>query len=138
MADTLSKSHRSALMARVKSAGNTTTELRLIHMMRDAGIHGWLRGQKLTGHPDFVFCKKRLAVFVDGCFWHGCPRCYRRPKSRRKYWDAKIAGNILRDRRNRAHLRRDGWQVVRIWEHELVTSPAKCVKRIQRKLIDKP
>jgi len=134
MADTLSKSRRSALMARIKSAGNTTTELRLIAIMRPAGIRGWSRGQRLTGHPDFIFRKKRVAVFVDGCFWHGCPRCYRRPKTRRKYWDAKVAGNIKRDRRNRARLQRLGWRVVRIWEHELSNDTVDCVNRIRRTL----
>jgi DNA mismatch endonuclease (patch repair protein) len=95
-------------MASVKSAGNATTELRLIELMRAGKIKGWRRNQRLVGHPDFLFRSKRVAVFVDGCFWHGCPRCYRRPKSRRKYWDAKVVGNIARDRRNRALLRLRG------------------------------
>jgi DNA mismatch endonuclease (patch repair protein) len=96
-----------------------------------------LQAANLPGKPDFTFSRRGLAVFVDGCFWHGCPRCYRRPHSRRRYWDAKVAGNILRDRQNSARLRRMGWRVMRIWEHELVTSPAKCVERIKRKLTAK-
>lgn len=121
-------------MASIRSAGNQTTELRLLKLMRTAKVSGWRRNMKLLGKPDFVFRAQRVALFVDGCFWHGCPCCYRRPKSRRMYWDAKVAGNIARDCLNRVRLRRMGWSVLRIWEHELVTSPAKCVTRIQRKL----
>jgi DNA mismatch endonuclease (patch repair protein) len=137
MADVFTKSERSAIMARVKGRQNLSTELRLVHLMRRHRIRGWRRGLPLCGKPDFIFREQRLAIFVDGCFWHGCPRCYRRPKSRRKYWDAKVDGNISRDRRNRARLRRMGWRVLRIWEHELVTSPMKCVRKLQRKLIAK-
>jgi DNA mismatch endonuclease (patch repair protein) len=123
-------------MSRIRSSGNAATELRLVFYLRSAKVSGWRRNQKILGKPDFVFPANRVAVFVDGCFWHGCPRCYRRPKSRQKYWDAKVAGNVARDRRNRARLRRLGWRVVRIWEHELVTSPAKSVMKIRRKLIE--
>ena len=73
----------------------------------------------MVGKPDFVFARKRVVVFVDGCFWHGCPKCYRRPSSRCSYWDAKVAANKARDRRVTRTLRRMGWRVVRIWEHEL-------------------
>jgi len=85
------------------------------------------------GHPDFVFRRERVAVFVDGCFWHGCPKCYRRPKSNRKFWDAKAARNRARDAEVTRALRRAGWTVVRIWEHAL-RHPGRIVWRLGRAL----
>jgi DNA mismatch endonuclease (patch repair protein) len=73
----------------------------------------------LPGRPDFVFRRQHVCVFVDGCFWHGCPRCYRRPSSNRKYWDEKVKRNRARDRRVNQELRRRGWRVLRFWEHDL-------------------
>lgn len=97
-------------------------------------IRGWrVQARDLPGIPDFVFERKQLVVFVDGCFWHGCPRCYRRPHSSRKYWDEKVRLNTVRDKRVRARLRRNGWSVLRVWEHELDKSE-KVVDRIKKKL----
>ncbi len=136
--DVVSKLARSRIMAAVRSEHTRSTEYKLRAVLVSAAIRGWrYQARDLPGKPDFVFVRQRLAVFVDGCFWHGCPKCYRHPHSSRAYWDAKIAGNMERDRRNRARLRRMGWRVVRIWEHELVTSPAKSVRKIQRKLSDR-
>jgi DNA mismatch endonuclease (patch repair protein) len=132
--DVFTKAKRSAVMAAIRPRGNKTTEECLVKVLRSARLVGWRRHYPLPRTPDFVFRQPRVVIFVDGCFWHGCPSCYRRPKSRRKYWDGKLAGNIARDRRNRAQLLGMGWHVVRIWEHELATSPAKCVSKIQRKL----
>lgn len=86
---------------------------------------------ELPGKPDFIFLTKKVAVFVDGCFWHGCPKCYRRPHSRQEYWDAKVLYNLSRDRRNRARLRRMGWRVLRVWEHEITVSPASACEKIK-------
>lgn len=90
MTDVFTAAKRSEVMSRIRSRGNKDTELRLIQIFRKAGIKGWRRNQKLIGNPDFVFRAAGVAVLVDGCFWHGCPQCYRRPSSNRKYWDAKI------------------------------------------------
>src|ERR1035437_6304525 len=119
MADIWSKRKRSEVMSLVHSHGNKATELRLIEVLRAHGIAGWRRRQKLPGNPDFVFRKGHACVFVDGCFWHGCPRCYRRPESHRAYWDAKVQRNRERDRLVTRELRSAGWRVVRIWEHQL-------------------
>ncbi len=73
----------------------------------------------MPGKPDFVFPKYRLAIFVDGCFWHGCPRCYKEPKVNTEFWREKIRRNILRDRRTLLLLRKKGWHVMRFWEHSL-------------------
>jgi DNA mismatch endonuclease (patch repair protein) len=74
---------------------------------------------KARVRPDFSFPKLKLAVFVDGCFWHGCKMCYRQPKSRKGFWGAKVLRNLERDRFQSRHLKRIGWRVLRIWEHEL-------------------
>jgi len=137
--DVVTKLVRSRIMAAVRSQHTRSTERKLRALLTCAGISGWkYQVRNLPGKPDFVFARKRIAIFVDGCFWHGCPKCYRRPHSSRRYWDAKVAGNMRRDDRIRNRLRRMGWRVLRIWEHELVTSPANCVKKIQRELAAKP
>ena len=133
MTDTVTKQKRSTVMAAVKSEGNRSTELELAHYLRQSHLKGWRRKQLLLGRPDFTFRHERVLIFVDGCFWHGCPKCYRRPSSNRKYWDAKVEGNITRDQRVRAKLRRHGWSVIRIWEHEL-SKPTGAIARIGRKL----
>lgn len=100
-------------------------------LMVRAGIVGWcVLPINIVGRPDFVFPKGKLAVFVDGCFWHGCPKCYHRPLSNRKYWDAKVLRNKARDKKLRGKLRRDGWSVIRVWEHEL-TNTQKVLSRIR-------
>jgi DNA mismatch endonuclease (patch repair protein) len=119
MADAISKTTRSQVMAAVRSNGNKATEIKFISLLRKNRITGWHRNSRLFGKPDFVFHHERLAVFVDGCFWHGCPRHLRRPKSNQKYWSEKIARNEKRDRLVTRKLRQLGWHVVRIWSHEL-------------------
>jgi DNA mismatch endonuclease (patch repair protein) len=119
MADVFSKSMRSQVMAAIRSRGNKATELRLISIFRAEGIKGWRRGAVLPGKPDFAFHRLRLAIFVDGCFWHGCPWHCRMPKSRPEYWKPKIARNKRRDLEIRKQLRSIGWRMVRIWEHSL-------------------
>jgi len=119
MSDVFTKAQRSEVMARIRSRGNIATEMAVVKLFRKHGIRGWRRHQNVFGKPDFLFRRNRLALFVDGCFWHGCPRCYRRPKSNRKFWDSKIARNRERDREVSRELRRLGWRVVRIWGHSL-------------------
>lgn len=106
-----------------------------MHLLRQAGIHGWRRHVDLPGKPDFVFHSLRLAVFIDGCFWHGCPRCYRPPADNRRYWKTKVTSNRDRDRRRTTELRRRGWTVLRIWEHSLETSALRS--RVLAKLKEK-
>lgn len=122
MTDWLTHKQRSRNMASIRSTGNATTERALLRLLRGAGIRGWRRHLSLPGKPDFVFRAQRLAVFVDGCFWHGCPRCYRPPEDNRKYWKNKVLTTRERDRRRTRKLRSLGWRVLRIWEHSLETS----------------
>jgi DNA mismatch endonuclease (patch repair protein) len=119
MADVFSKRKRSAIMARVLGSGNRSTELRMIALFRKHGLAGWRRHSQLTGKPDFVFPRQRLAVFVDGCFWHGCPSHGSLPRSRSEYWEAKISRNRRRDRAVARLLQAKAWRVLRIWEHAL-------------------
>ena len=116
MTDIWSKSKRSEVMSRIRGKGNEKTEIRLAKLMRKAGIMGWRRHLPIPGRPDFAFRKHKVAVFVDGCFWHGCPSCFRLPKQNRAFWRAKIEGNRKRDRSVDARLRRLGWKVSRIRE----------------------
>jgi DNA mismatch endonuclease (patch repair protein) len=131
MADDMTAAQRSYTMSRIRSARNQSTELRLLRLFRTAGLVGWRRGADLPGRPDFVFRKARVAVFVDGCFWHGCSRCALEAKSNKRYWLPKIARNVARDRRVTRELRSDGWVVVRIWEHMIRTHPGRCLQRVR-------
>ena len=114
--DTFSQKKRSWIMAQVKSSGNRSTEAALLAVLRHNRITGWRRGYPLIGKPDFVFPRAKIAVFVDGCFWHGHPQKCRVPKAHRAYWMKKIARNVARDRQVRRTLQEKGWKVVRIWE----------------------
>lgn len=108
-------------MSLIRGSGNRDTELALIKLMRFSGITGWRRNSKLFGKPDFVFRKQRVAVFVDGCFWHGCPKPKHAPipKTRSEWWKAKLDRNKLRDKEVNRQLRGEGWRVIRIWECDL-------------------
>ncbi len=119
MADWLTREQRSRNMASIRSKGNSTTERVFLSILRHAGISGWRRHLNLPGKPDFVFRSQRLAIFLDGCFWHGCPRCYRLPQDNRGYWKKKLIGNRRRDRSRSRELQSLGWRVLRIWEHAL-------------------
>jgi DNA mismatch endonuclease (patch repair protein) len=131
VADIFSKLKRSEVMSRIRGARNKDTELRLIQVFRAKGITGWRRGSKLSGRPDFVFSQLKTVVFVDGCFWHGCPKHATWPKTRAAFWRKKILGNKARDRRVNRALRAKGWKVIRVWEHEL---PRRNEPRLIRKL----
>ncbi|MCU0783982.1 MAG: very short patch repair endonuclease [Verrucomicrobia bacterium] len=123
-------------MAAVRSTGNKVTELSLVRIFRAYGIKGWRRHLPLPGKPDFVFQKERVAVFVDGCFWHGCPKHLRSPQTNGAYWRRKIATNRIRDVRVRRVLRQGGWCVLRVWEHELQNEPP-LVQRLRASLNNK-
>ena len=130
MTDCFKPEKRSRIMSRIRSSGNYTTELRFLRLMREYKIAGWRRRSKLPGRPDFVFTKCKVAVFVDGDFWHGNPRKFRVPKSNRDYWEQKILGNRKRDREVNKELKRMGWRVLRIWESSLNDEEA-IIARLQ-------
>ena len=129
MPDVFTKAKRSQVMSAIRSTGNKATELRLAALFRQHGITGWRRHQPLIGKPDFIFRRQKIAVFVDGCFWHGCRWHCRMPRGNREYWRAKIARNSARDRLTSRLLRSEGWTVIRIWSHSLAT-PEKVIEKI--------
>ena len=134
MTDIWSTEKRSQVMAAVRSKGNRSTELRMAELFQTNGLKGWRRHQPLPGKPDFVFRREKVAVFVDGCFWHGCPRCYTAPSTRKAFWKAKLDDNRRRDRRVSRQLRAQGWRVVRVWECSLRKRPDASVRRVMRAL----
>ncbi len=122
---------RSRAMAKVRGKGNVSTERRLRFALVRAGIRDWvLHPTDVTGCPDFYFAKERLAIFVDGCFWHGCPKCGHIPKANTTFWAAKIRRNKERDRSTSARLRARGCRVLRFREHELKRRLNRCVAKI--------
>ena len=123
---------RSRTMRAVRSRGNRSTEMRFCAALSSMGVRGWTRHPALYGNPDIGFELERVAVFLDGCFWHKCPNCARRePRTRRSYWKPKLEQNAERDRLSTKALRQQGWTVVRIWEHMILESPARCVEMVR-------
>ena len=99
------------------------------------GVSGWvLHPRGVKGRPDFYFARKKLVVFVDGCFWHKCPECYIEPKSNEEYWLPKIEKNVERDKKNNVLLNKEGWKVIRVWEHELNKDFGATFERIEEQL----
>jgi DNA mismatch endonuclease (patch repair protein) len=158
MSDVFTKAKRSEVMSRIRSRGNKDTELALAKLFRRHGITGWRRQTTLVvrssrreeAHSsirksvrassprllrvkvDFVFRQLQLALFVDGCFWHGCPKHETKPKNNRAFWQRKLSSNKARDRLVTRTLRRANWRVLRIWEHELAKkNEARLVKRLK-------
>lgn len=119
MADVYSTEKRSSIMSKVKSKGNKSTELKLIDYFKEVDIVGWRRNYPVKGHPDFVFPRSKVAIFVDGCFWHGHDCRNTRPKQNSDYWEQKRARNIKHDHEVTESFENRGWTVIRIWECEL-------------------
>ncbi len=126
-ADIFTPAKRSAVMSAVRAKGNKSTELRLVEIFRAHKITGWRLHTKTFGSPDIVFPRLKLAVFVDGCFWHGCPEHGTLPKTNAEFWETKITRNRDRDREVTGGLKKRGWRVLRLWEHELRKKREKLV-----------
>lgn len=124
---------KSEMMRRAKPNGNASTERAFVRALRAVGARGWVTQADVPGTPDIAFPGARVAVFLDGCFWHKCPKHYRSPKVRRSFWRAKAARNALRDTRVLETLIREGWKVFRVWEHEL--TDAVNVRDIARRVL---
>ena len=128
----MDKTRRENMQA-IRAKGNQSTELKMVALFRQSNITGWRRHLPLPGKPDFTFRKEKVTVFVDGCFWHKCPKCYREPKTNSEFWRNKIETNVKRDRRVTSELRKAGWSVFRIWECQL-KKPKRSLARIQKLL----
>lgn len=132
--DRVSKDVRSQIMSSIRGK-DTRPEIILRQLVLSAGYRyrkNYRIGNKTI---DLAFTKKRIAVMVDGCFWHGCPYCYRKPKSNKIYWNEKLRANKLRDKRANLEIRGAGWTVMRIWEHEINRNPQVAVRRLISKLV---
>lgn len=119
MADVFDKEKRSDVMRKVRAKRNKSTELRMIEIFSEYGIKGWKRNYPVKGHPDFVFLNNKVAVFVDGCFWHGHDCRNTRPVVNQEYWSKKRERNVSHDQDITAAFELRNWKVLRIWECEL-------------------
>ncbi|MEZ2349805.1 very short patch repair endonuclease [Caballeronia sp. RCC_10] len=134
MVDILTPEQRSARMGRVRQTG-TDIELRLRHALWATGLRYRVKAAAfLPGRPDIVFVSAKVAIFVDGCFWHGCPLHGTRPATNATFWARKIERNQQRDRQVDDKLMAAGWRIIRLWEHEVKKNLDGCVKRIQEVL----
>jgi DNA mismatch endonuclease (patch repair protein) len=135
MTDVFSPKKRSEIMAANKGRGNKATEIQMRELLTDAGIEGWESNPPdVSGKPDFIFRQEKIALFVDGCFWHGCDTCRNIPANNHEFWLRKINRTKARDKEVTKLLKTDGWKVIRIWEHELKkkNNPKLTIRRIRR------
>lgn len=134
--DIFKKEKRSDIMRAVRSTGNKSTEIALIKIFREYNVKGWRRNYKLFGNPDFVFPTKRIAIFVDGCFWHGHNCRKTTPEDNKEYWENKKHRNIVRDKKVNRTLRKLDWIVIRLWECELKKNKYKRKINRIKKILD--
>lgn len=131
--DSVSKTKRSAIMRAVKGK-NTKIERDFSNLLRARGFRFSKNSKTILGKPDIVFKKQRILVFIDSCFWHGCPKHLRMPSSNKKYWQVKIERNIGRDKEITRKLKHAGWRVIRVWEHAIVANTERSAQRITKAL----
>ncbi len=133
MADVFTKTKRSQVMSCIRGRSNKGTELYFVKIFKKHNIKGWRRNRPVFGKPDFVFPALRIALFVDGCFWHGCPKHYSAPTTNVEFWNKKLCVNKNRDLVVNRTLRNRAWYVMRVWEHDLrKTTENTIIKRIKR------
>lgn len=133
MADVLTKLQRSYNMSRIRGK-HTKPELIIRKALSLAGLRGYRLHYKLIGRPDIVFSKYKTAIFIDGCFWHKCPKCFIGPKSNKKFWNNKIKQNTKRDQLVNKQLRLQKWNIIRVWEHELDSDMNRIYKKILKSI----
>lgn len=134
MVDTFSKKTRSKIMSKVQRNSKPEQALRKALFRQGYRYSLNYRFKELNFKPDIVMVSRKVCIFVDGCFWHKCPRCYRPPKSNKRYWLPKIQRNVERDKQQTKYLKMDGWKVIRIWEHEINKNLDKALKKILNKI----
>ncbi|MGA8777119.1 MAG: very short patch repair endonuclease [Methanoregula sp.] len=133
MTDVLTREQRTRNMSNIRGK-NTGPELKLRKLLWSHGIRGYRIHYNLPGKPDIVFTKKKIAIFIDGCFWHKCPICFQEPETRKEFWMKKIQSNVERDDKVNLQLKSDGWTVMRFWEHDVRKNPEAIVKHISGKI----
>ena len=127
--DNLTSFQRSHCMSQIRSK-NTLVEIKFRKLIWGYGIRGYRVNARLKGKPDLYYPAKNIAVFLDGCFWHKCPNCFIKPKSRKSYWDQKIESNVQRDILTTKLLQKEGLYVIRFWEHEIRKDAVKCLRKL--------
>jgi DNA mismatch endonuclease (patch repair protein) len=127
--DVFSKEKRSKIMASIRSK-NTRPELTLRRALWATGLRYRIH-YPIFGKPDIAFVKQRTAIFIDGCFWHKCYVCFRAPKSNKAYWNLKFKRNSERAEQVNLTLRKEGWKVLRFWEHDISKNNEKIVRKIR-------
>ena len=127
MSDTFSKKKRSQIMSKVRSK-NTSLELNFKKLIRKLKFE---YQPKIFGKPDFASKKLRIAIFIDSCFWHKCPKHFRKPSANSSYWTQKINRNVERAKEVNNYLKKDGWKILRFWEHDLKNNSKKIITKIK-------
>jgi len=129
MTDVLTPTQRKYNMSQIKGK-NTSPEIIIRKLLYSKGIRGYRIHYPLIGKPDIVFIKRRLVVFIDGCYWHKCPECFTIPQTRTEFWLEKINKNVARDNKINHQLVNEGWKVLRFWEHDVRKNPEEIVDTI--------
>ena len=129
MVDVHTKQQRSFNMSRIKGK-NTQPEIKLRKALFKNGCRGFRVSSKITGKPDIVFTKKKIVVFIDGCYWHKCTKCFIKPKTKTKWWMKKINRNVTHDNEVDTQLKSYGWKVLRFWEHDINKSIDKVLNKM--------
>ena len=129
MTDVLSFNQRKYNMSCIRGK-NTGPEIKLRKLLWSQGIRGYRIHFNLPGKPDIVFTKNKVAIFIDGCFWHKCPVDFQEPETRKEFWMKKINSNVERDTKITRQLQDDGWTVIRFWEHEVRKQPGDVIEKI--------
>ncbi|MFA6364309.1 very short patch repair endonuclease [Methanoregula sp.] len=133
MTDVLTREQRTFNMSKIRGK-NTGPEVKLRKLLWSQGIRGYRIHYNLPGKPDIVFTKKKIAIFIDGCFWHKCPVCFQVPETRKEFWMKKIYSNVERDKKVNEQLKVEGWTVMRFWEHDIRKKPDNVIKKIKKKM----
>ena len=134
--DKMTKDQRSHCMSQIKSK-NTKPEIVFRKAIWEAKIRGYRLSSKVIGKPDLFFPKIGIAVFIDGCFWHKCPKCFKKPKSEQDYWNKKIKRNVKRDAEINQKLCNNNIRVLRFWEHDIRNNIEACVSSLQKEICKK-
>lgn len=133
MTDVLTKRQRSYCMSQIRGKG-TKQEIILKNKLRAAGLSGYRMHFELAGKPDIAYPGHKLAIFLDGCFWHKCPMCYNKPRTNRTFWLKKLGDNVIRDKKINQQLKKAGWKVIRFWEHDIRKNSDKCIRTVRKVL----
>ncbi len=128
--DTLTKIQRSFNMARIRSF-NTSIEKKFRSLLYKNGFRNYKINANIPGKPDIYFPKEKIAVFIDGCFWHRCKKCFNEPKSNTEYWRKKIDRNVKNRKKIRKKLKENGIILISFWEHEIKKDLLNCLKKFK-------